>query len=74
MERDARDDRIEELEAQVRAKDARIAELESQVASLAKQMAELAARVNQNSSNSHRPPSSDTPDERRKVTHPRKTS
>ena len=66
MERDARDDRIEELEAQVRAKDARIAELESQVASLSKQMAELAARVNQNSSNSHRPPSSDTPDERRK--------
>lgn len=59
MERDWRDDRIEEQEAQLRQRDARIAELERQVA-------ELLARVGQNSSNSHKPPSTDTPDERRK--------
>ena len=59
MERDWRDERIEELEQQLREKDARIAELERQVAALLE-------RLGQNSSNSHLPPSSDSPDERRK--------
>lgn len=59
MERDWRDERIEELEAQLRAANERIAELERQVA-------ELLARLGQNSTNSHLPPSTDSPDERRK--------
>jgi transposase len=66
VERDWRDERIEELEQQLRERDARIAELEQQVASLTKQLVELAERLGQNSSNSHLPPSSDSPDERRK--------
>ncbi len=73
MGRDWRDDRIEEfeaqvsaLEAQLRARDERIAQLEQQVASLMKQVAELSARLGQNSTNSHLPPSTDSPDERRK--------
>ena len=71
----ARDARIAELEAQVDARDARIAELEAQVAArdeviarlmakveaLTARVAELEARLNQNSSNSSRPPSSDAP-------------
>ena len=59
MSREWRDERIEELEAQLRERDARIAELERQVAALGE-------RLGQNSSNSHLPPSSDSPDERRK--------
>lgn len=55
----AKDQRIAALQADGAAKDARIAVLERQVA-------ELSARLGQNSRNSHRPPSSDTPDERRK--------
>lgn len=73
MERDWRDDRIEELEAQVgaleaqlRACDERTAELEQQVAALMKQVAELTAKLSQNSANSHLPPSTDSPEERRK--------
>lgn len=73
MVRDWRDDRIEELEAQVgaleaqlRARDERTAELEQQVAALMKQVAELTARLGQNSANSHLPPSTDSPEERRK--------
>jgi transposase len=66
VERDWRDERIEEQEALLRAKDERIAELERQVASHTKQLEELRARMGENSSNSHRPPSSDTPEERRK--------
>jgi transposase len=66
VERDWRDERIEEQEAQLRARDERIAELERQVAALSKQLEELKARLGENSSNSHQPPSSDTPDERRK--------
>jgi transposase len=68
---DWRDDRIAELErelarrdAELAAKDARIGELEKQVASLMKQVAELADRLGQNSRNSHRPPSSDSPRDR----------
>ena len=66
MTRDWRDDRIDELEAQLRVRDERIAVLEQQVATLMKQVAELAAKLGQNSGNSHLPPSSDSPDERRK--------
>jgi transposase len=71
--RDWRDERIEELEAQLRERDAqlrvrdqRAAEFEQQVASLLKQVAELSAKLGQNSANSHLPPSTDSPDERRK--------
>jgi transposase len=71
--RDWRDERIEQLEAQLRAKDdesrakdERIAVLEQQVATLMKQVAELTEKLGRNSSNSHQPPSSDSPDERRK--------
>ena len=67
--------RIAELEAAVAAKDAllatkdeRIRELEAQVAALlarvaalTKQVGELAEKLGQNSRNSHRPPSSDSP-------------
>ena len=59
------DDRIAELEAELGARNARIAELEAEVSSLRKQVTELAERLGQNSRNSHQPPSSDTPDERR---------
>jgi transposase len=80
VERDWRDDRIADLEAQLRAKDEqilakdeRIAQLEqqvatlmAQVAALTKQVAELQSKLEQNSRNSHLPPSSDPPAERRK--------
>lgn len=59
------DDRIAQLEAELGARSARIAELEAEVSSLRKQVTELAERLGQNSRNSHQPPSSDTPDERR---------
>ena len=65
MERDWRDERIAELEAELAAKDARIAELEQQVTSLTKRVAELAEQLGQNSRNSHLPPSSDSPDVRK---------
>lgn len=42
-------------------RDARIAKLEAQVALLLARIAELEAKLGQNSSNSNRPPSSDTP-------------
>jgi transposase len=82
--RDWRDERIEELEGQLREKvgdletrlresDERVADLESKlcesnerVARLAKQLAELTEKLAQNSSNSHLPPSSDSPAERKK--------
>jgi len=70
---DGRDERIAELErdlagkeADLVAKDARISELEGRVAALAKQLAELAEKLGRNSSNSHLPPSSDSPNERDK--------
>jgi transposase len=73
VSRDWRDERIEELEEQLREKDARNAELEARVraaeervASLAKKVADLMGLLRRNSSNSHLPPSSDAPDERRK--------
>jgi transposase len=67
-----KDDRIAELEAEVGAKDERIASLEQQVAALmaqvvalTKEVAELRSKLDQNSRNSHLPPSSDSPGERR---------
>lgn len=65
MERDWRDERIEELEEQLRVSRGRIAELEQVVA-------DLLAKLGQNSKNSHLPPSSDSPDERRKRRNKRK--
>jgi transposase len=62
----AKDTRIAELETEVAAKDARIATLEQQVAMLMKRVAELEEKLGRNSRNSHQPPSSDTPDERKK--------
>ncbi len=73
MQRDWRDDRIAELEAELAAKDARIAEQDARIAvqdariaDLEKRLAQLAEQLGQNSRNSHLPPSSDTPEERRK--------
>jgi transposase len=56
---DARDERIIELEAKVAAQAQQIAALEVQVA-------ELLEKLNQNSSNSHKPPSTDPPGNRKK--------
>ena len=61
VEVDARDARIAELEAQVAARDEVIARLMAKVEALTARVAELEARLNQNSSNSSRPPSSDAP-------------
>jgi transposase len=58
---DPRDALIAELRAQLAERDARIAQLMAQVAALTARVAELEARLGQNSSNSSRPPSSDTP-------------
>ena len=66
MQRDWRDDRIAELEAELAKKDAIIAEQGRRIAALEKQVAELLERLGQNSRNSHKPPSTDTPEERRK--------
>ena len=66
MQRDWRDERIAELEAELAAKDARIAEQDRRIAELEKRLAQLAEQLGQNSRNSHLPPSSDTPEERRK--------
>jgi len=69
---DRRDERIAELEralagkeADLVAKDARISDLEERVAALTKQLAELAEKLGRNSSNSHLPPSSDSPGARK---------
>jgi transposase len=61
----AKDARIADLEAQVAARDARIATLEEQVAMLMKRVGELEEKLRQNSRNSHLPPSSDSPSERK---------
>lgn len=64
MERDWRDDRIEELEALVtsfRQRDGRIEELEALVARLTRRVTELEAQLAKFSGNSSRPPSSDPP-------------
>ena len=61
---DWRDERIAQLEAELRARDARIGELEQQAAALKGQVAELLEKLGQNSQNSHRPPSTDSPADR----------
>jgi len=61
VEVDARDARIAELEAQVAARDEVIARLMEKEKALTARVAELEARLNQNSSNTSRPPSSDAP-------------
>ena len=73
MQRDWRDDRIAELEAELARKDAiiaeqaaRIAEQDRRIAALEKQVAQLLEQLGQNSRNSHKPPSTDTPEERQK--------
>jgi len=66
VERDWRDDRIAELEAELAAKDAIIADQDRRIAALEKQVAQLLEQLGQNSRNSHLPPSSDTPEERKK--------
>jgi transposase len=74
-ESSAKDARIAELQAENAAKDARIATLEQQVAMLMKRVAELEDKLRQNSRNSHLPPSSDSPGERKqrdKSSSPRK--
>jgi transposase len=58
VQRDWRDDRIAELETELAGKNARIAELE-------KRLAQIEEQLGQNSRNSHRPPSSDTPEGRK---------
>jgi transposase len=66
VQRDWRDDRIAELEAELAAKDAIIAEQDRRIAALEKQVAQLLEQLGQNSRNSHKPPSTDTPEERQK--------
>lgn len=58
---DPRDQRIAELEAQVAERDVIIKQLVAKVEALTARVAELEARLNQNSSNSSKPPSSDPP-------------
>jgi transposase len=62
---DSRDDRISELEADLVARDAKIVEQDAKIAALEARVADLAEKLNQNSSNSHKPPSSDPPENRK---------
>jgi transposase len=62
---DARENLISELEAELAAKVAFIAEQAEEIATLKAQVAELLEKLNQNSSNSHKPPSSDPPGNRK---------
>jgi transposase len=64
----AKDARIAELVAQVARVvelDDRIAKQDAKIASLEERVAELLEKLNQNSSNSHKPPSSDPPGNRK---------
>lgn len=61
---DPRDQRIAELESRLEAKDARIAELEKKVEDLTQLVLMLEERLDRNSGNSSKPPSSDSPDQR----------
>jgi transposase len=70
----AKDARIAELEVEGAAKDARIATLEQQVTMLMKRVAELEEKLRQNSRNSHLPPSSDSPGERKQRSHDKSSS
>jgi transposase len=61
---DHRDERIAELEARVTAKDADIEQLKAKVEDLTKLVLALKEQLDRNSSNSGKPPSSDSPDQR----------
>jgi transposase len=61
---DPRDQRIVELETENVALKARVADLEGKVESLTKLMLTLKEQLDRNSSNSGKPPSSDSPDQR----------
>ncbi|QEG28631.1 hypothetical protein GobsT_34140 [Gemmata obscuriglobus] len=58
---DLPDDLLPHVVAYIRALEATIAQLTAQVRGLTAQVAELIARLNQNSTNSSKPPSSDAP-------------
>lgn len=66
--------RIAGLEAALSARDALIAELKEQLAQSIKQNAQLLEKLNQNSSNSHQPPSSDGPGAESRGVRPKKSS
>jgi DNA repair exonuclease SbcCD ATPase subunit len=57
--------RVAELVAENAERERRMTEAEQQLAKVLKQLADLTAKVTQNSRNSHRPPSSDSPAERK---------
>jgi transposase len=61
---DPRDQRIADLEVQVAARDAEIAELRRKLEELTQLVLTLKERLDQNSTNSSKPPSSDSPDQR----------
>lgn len=61
---DPRDQRISELEAANAAAKARIVELERKVDDLMKVVLNLKEQLDRNSSNSSKPPSSDSPSQR----------
>lgn len=61
MTRDWRDDRIAELEAQLRARDALIAEQAAQIAGLLARVERLEEQLRSSSGNSSKPSSSDSP-------------
>jgi transposase len=63
---DWRDERIAELEAELRARDERICEQDARIAELEQKVAELSERLGQNSQNSHLPPSTDPPHARKR--------
>lgn len=65
-EPDAKDVRIAQLEAAVAERDALIEQLRAELAALRAEVAELKSRLNANSSNSSKPPSSDGPGVKRK--------
>ena len=76
---DFRDDRIRELEEALAVRDKTIAEQAKTIAeqaarigALGQQVAQLSEKLNQNSSNSHKPPSSDAPSQKQKNAEKRK--
>lgn len=61
MTRDWRDERIAELEGQLRARDAQLAEQAGQITALLARVTQLEEQVRRSSGNSSKPPSSDDP-------------
>lgn len=70
--------RVQQLEAKLAERDRQLAERDAEIATLKRRVAELEERLNKNSSNSGKPPSSDSPSDRaarrRKYTKRRKRS